>query len=182
MVAALSANRVGLAAAVAALLIAVGCGANADPARSGDAPPAASSSASKTPKSAEQGEHEHEAPHGGALIELGDEYAHLELVVDPARGTVTAYALDGEAEQPLRLAQGSLEISVKPTEGKPFAIELKPVANELTGERAGDTSQYAASQPGLVKLARFNGTVARVTVRGREFRDVAFAYPEGTEH
>ncbi len=30
--------------------------------------------------------HEHAAPHGGTLIVLGDEFAHLELVLDPGTG------------------------------------------------------------------------------------------------
>jgi hypothetical protein len=42
--------------------------------------------------------HEHTAPHGGSLVEFGEEFAHIELVLDSATGVLTAYVLDGEAE------------------------------------------------------------------------------------
>ena len=43
--------------------------------------------------------HEHKPPHSGTLVEFGEEFAHLELVLDAATGTLKAYALDGEAEK-----------------------------------------------------------------------------------
>ena len=57
-----------------------------------------------TPAPEPEGGHEHVAPHGGALVELGEELAHLELVHDPTTGTLTAYVLDGEAEQAVRVS------------------------------------------------------------------------------
>ena len=47
--------------------------------------------------------HEHTAPHGGALVGLGKEFAHVELVLEKATGKLTGYVLDGEAEKPVRL-------------------------------------------------------------------------------
>lgn len=154
-------------------LIAPACGSSPQPPRADAAAPAASAAA--------PAEHEHKAPHGGALIELGDEYAHLELVVDRSSGAVTAYALDGEAEQPVRLTQTALEIRVTPPSGAPLTVQLKPVASELTGERPGDTSQFATIDPSVASLPMFTGTVVHVAVRGRDFADVAFSYPGGSE-
>jgi hypothetical protein len=38
--------------------------------------------------------HEHKAPHGGLLVEVGEEFAYIELVLDRTSGTLTAYMLD----------------------------------------------------------------------------------------
>ena len=35
--------------------------------------------------------HQHHAPHGGILVELGEEFAQVELVLDPVAGSLTAY-------------------------------------------------------------------------------------------
>jgi hypothetical protein len=126
--------------------------------------------------------HEHTAPHGGALVELGDELAHLEIVLTASNGTLTAYALDGEAERPVRLAQPSLEIVVTKEGAPPLTLALRPVASELTGERAGDTSQFTVTSSELRDLVRFEGRIQTVNIRGQEFRDVAFRFPEGSEH
>ena len=36
---------------------------------------------------------------GGTLVELGNEFAHVELVLDSNAGSLTAYVLDGEAQE-----------------------------------------------------------------------------------
>lgn len=141
-----------------------------------DSQPASAASGS----SAAEG-HEHTAPHGGALIELGEEFAHLEIVLIASNGTLTAYALDGEAEGAVRLAQPSLEIVVTKEGTLPVTLALRPVASELTGERAGDTSQFTVTSPELRDLARFEGRIQTVNLRGREFREVTFRFPEGSE-
>ena len=82
-------------------------------------------------------QHEHSAPHGGTLVVLGDEFVHLELVLDPKGGKLTAYVLDGEAERGIAVRQPSLGIEVQPEGGERFALALKPVANVLTGETQG---------------------------------------------
>ena len=46
-----------------------------------------------------QAHHEHTAPHGGTLVVFGNEFAHIELVLDQTTGKLTAYVLDGEAEK-----------------------------------------------------------------------------------
>jgi hypothetical protein len=150
---------------------------------SGAAPaPAPTPGASAAPASSGGSNgHEHTAPHGGALVELGEEFAHLEIVLAAATGTLTAYALDGEAEQAVRLAQPSIELVVMKG-GGPVQLTLQAVANELTGERAGETSQFTVTSPDLQQVARFEGRIQSINIRGQEFRDVSFRFPEGSEH
>ena len=131
--------------------------------------------------------HEHTAPHGGTLIVLGDEFAHLELVLDPEEGMLRGYVLDGEAESPVRLEQEYIEIriAVPDTAGNAYASELplrlSAVYNILTGEKEGDTSEFAVRSERLKGLKQFGAVITTITVKGREFQEVEFRFPEGNE-
>jgi hypothetical protein len=56
-------------------------------------------------------------------------------------------------------------------------LELAPVASPLTGESAGDTSQFAGRHAGLRGAGTLKGRLAEITVKGQVFRDVAFEIP-----
>ena len=127
--------------------------------------------------------HEHHAPHGGALVELGEgEFAHLELLLDPAQGLLTAYSLDGEAENPIRLKQDKLVLKLGGLPGaKEQSLALTAQPNGLTGETVGDTSEFAGRSDALRGAAVFTGSVQSVTTKGQRFDNVAFSYPKGSE-
>jgi hypothetical protein len=135
----------------------------------------------------QHGHHEHTAPHGGTLVVFGDEFAHLELVLDPEEGKLTAYVLDGEAENPVRIKQEYIElkISIKGPDnrkgGPNFPLKLKAVANPLTGETEGDTSQFTGQSEHLKDVTNFEAVVIEVVVKGKEFKNVVFNYPQGNE-
>jgi hypothetical protein len=105
-------------------------------------------------------------------VELGEEFAHVELILDPGLGTITAYVLDGEAEQAVRIAQTSLAIVLDgPTGLANRSLELLPRASVLTGERVGDASEFALSHDALRGLRRVTGRLLTITVRGRTFHE-----------
>jgi hypothetical protein len=150
-----------LCACTAALLWSTACGSKTAP----PSPPPASG-------------HEHHAPHGGTLVELGSEFAHVELVLDAASGTLTAYVLDGEAEESVRVKQPSLKIAIEsPEPGGPGAVDhldLFARADVLTGETVGDTSEFSATSQSLRGRVRIKGSIEDITVKGEEFRGVPF--------
>jgi hypothetical protein len=126
--------------------------------------------------------HEHHPPHHGSLQVLGDDFAHLEMVLDPGQGLLTAYALDGEAEESVRLAQKELRVRLRlEPSGKTVDLALKAVANELSGEAVGNTSQFEAHSKALLGQTGFRGSLARVDVRGAVFSKVRLRHPEGNE-
>jgi hypothetical protein len=126
--------------------------------------------------------HEHHPPHHGSLQVLGDDFAHLEMVLDPDQGLLTAYALDGEAEESVRLAQKELRVHIRLSpSARTVDLVLKAVANELSGETVGDTSQFEAHAKALLGQAGFSGSLARVDVRGAIFTKVRLRHPEGNE-
>lgn len=124
--------------------------------------------------------HEHHPPHHGTLVVLGEEFSHVELLLDSTTGQLTAYVLDGEAENPVRISQADLRIKVK-LDGKSFVVRLKPVANDLTGETLKDTSQYQATVSALKGVEKFHGTILSIKAKGTGFKNVWFLYPEGNE-
>jgi len=124
---------------------------------------------SKPPETPPPAKHTHQAPHGGTLVELGEEFAHVELLLDGTTGKVTAYIFDGEVEKPIRLEQK--EIVLK---GKTVSLTLEAVGSPLTGEKPGDTSQFEGQSDGLKGAKEFDGTIARVVIKGRELTDVPF--------
>ncbi len=154
--------------ALSLVLVLSGCGQKSD---SGKAAPAAA---------AAHQHHEHVAPHGGTAVVLGHEEHHLELVVDAAAGKMTAYVMDGELEQFLRVPAPSLRITAS-IGGTEQVLELKAVANQATGERAGDTSQFEGTANWLKSNPSFDARLQELTVRGKTYRDVAFNFPKGNE-
>jgi len=130
------------------------------------------------------GGHHHEAPHGGALVVLGDHFAHLEVLLDAEAGKLTAWVLDGEAEKPIRLKQDALMISVTPTEPahkNPIPLSLGAVTKALTGEKPGDSATFETAHERLKGLKRFDAELLEITVKGSEIQGVKFKYPEGNE-
>src|SRR5262245_43400376 len=97
---------------------------------------------------------EHQAPHDGTLVELGKEFAHLELLLDASTGQVTGYVLDGEAEKPIRLDQKEITLKLR---GKPeeARVVLKAVGSALTGEKPGDSSQFEGQADALKGMKEF---------------------------
>jgi hypothetical protein len=124
--------------------------------------------------------HHHEAPRGGTLVLLGEHAAHLEFVLDPAKGKLSAYGLDGHAEDPVPISMSTLPVAVD-LNGTSFTLKLAPVANPLTGESESKTSEFSATDARLAGAARFQMSIPKVVVGGQPFGPVQFPFPEGNE-
>jgi hypothetical protein len=124
--------------------------------------------------------HHHHPPHAGTAVVLGDEAYHLELVLDPARGTLDAFVLDGEMENFVRCSDRSFVITARAA-GASRDLTLAAVANPETGETVGDTAQFEAAADWLRGVYAFDGTVRSITIRGTTFNGVAFKFPKGND-
>ena len=126
--------------------------------------------------------HEHTAPHGGTLVVLGEEFAHVEFVLDETTGKLTAYILDGEAEKPIRLTEKTIGLTINQLNSEQtMALQLQAVPNVLTGETEGDTSQFEGQSDALVGTTEFQAEIGSIVVKGQIFADVDFKFPEGNE-
>ena len=124
--------------------------------------------------------HHHDAPHGGALVELGEHGTgfNLEVVHDAETGDLAIHVYDGHASNPVRIKQESITLTVG-TEKK--EVVLAAVANPAYEESIGDTSFFQA-KGALPGVKEFEGSVKTVTIKGRSFENVAFSYPAEDDH
>lgn len=133
-----------------------------------------------TTAAASPAKHEHKAPHGGTPVVLGDEAYHLELVRDAATGKLTAYVLDGELEEFIRVKAASLEI-LATVGGTKQALTLRAIANTATGETVGNSSQFEVQADWLKTTASFDATLTTIEIKGTTFSAVAFNFPKGND-
>jgi len=129
---------------------------------------------------AKPAKHEHHPPHGGTPVVLGAEIYHLEFVLDPANGQLSAYVLDGEMENFIRIAAPSFEVVVT-VGGVKQTLFLSAVSNYATGEKTGDTSLFATSADWLKTTKSFDAVVTQIEIRGTTFSGVEFNFPKGND-
>lgn len=131
-------------------------------------------------KEEEPKKHAHTAPHGGTLVEIGEHTYNIEFVRDAAAGKLSAYILDGHAENFIRIAVKSFDvIAVLP--GGEQTLTLHAQADPATGEKVGDTSLFVGQADWLKTTAKFDGSIARLNIRGTSVLNVAFNFPKGNE-
>lgn len=167
---------------VAFLLAETGCSpsgkpephAKSDSKRATESAPETASSA-KAPHA-----HEHPAPHGGTLVVLGEEFAHVEFVLDATTGALTAYILDGGASRGVPLAAPTFEVLVKIGDDWQTMV-MEQRENALTGETRGNSSEYFGVCEGLRDASRFEARLPMLEIKGQKFSEVGFVFPEGNE-
>lgn len=140
----------------------------------------------------DQGHHHHHAdkgPHGGALVAIGEDDAHLEIVLDVETGKLTAYALDGEAEKPISIKQLNLQLALtlEPAGGGEDKKDDLPdsmliLMLEAVSPADGLATQFSGQKDELKGVERFEAALTSITVGDKQFKGVNFKYPEGNEH
>jgi hypothetical protein len=134
-----------LAAALAVSLLAVACG--------GDPP------APRAPASSATHE-DHRAPHGGSLLELGEEEAHVEVVHDPKAGVLTLHVYGKDLKSPVAVPPPTILLSAAggPRTLTPTALDAEPGRTSATTWRLVDPA--LATDP-------LDGRL-RITVNGKQ--------------
>ena len=120
--------------------------------------------------------HGHQAPHGGVLVNVGDEFCHLEFVQEPESNRLQLHVMRFHPKEgPLKISMAQIEVGAT-TGGEEKAIVFKPV--ELDGITATDhpTSLYMAEVDWLENAPNFNGTVKKLTIEGKLFLEIAFQF------
>lgn len=122
----------------------VGCGDSDRPAKSQHAE-------SSGPPATMGPPHEHvhasTGPHGGTLIELGDEY-HAELLHDDAAATVTVFILDGSGKNTYPIDAADISVNLK-HEGR--GEQFKLAATPDTRDPAGKSSRFVSTDKELAE-------------------------------
>jgi hypothetical protein len=112
------------------------------------------------------------SPRGGTLVEIGDQLAFLDVLLDPGTGRLTIHVLDGSAAQPIRLAQSKIKMTIvlppldDETTGHIINVTLDAVENAATGQTVGNTSVFSAELPRLVGHDHFAAVVGELEIQG----------------
>jgi hypothetical protein len=109
--------------------------------------------------------HDHgDTPHGGTLIELGDEEYHAEMVHDPETGTVTVYILDSKVENAVPIDAQEVTISAK---SQTYPLESQPQESDPQGK----SSRFVSSDKTLNEYIAGDDVHARLILKigGRSY-------------
>ncbi len=114
-------------------------------------------------------DHEHEkGPHGGSLVELGDEEYHAEIVHDEKEGQVTIYILGADAKTAVGIEAKEVAVNSK-VKGAGVQIKLKSVPQKK--DKAGLSSRFASKDKELIELLDNPeaSSVLRVSIKGKAY-------------
>jgi len=104
--------------------------------------------------------HAQTGPHGGHLVELGNEAYHAEWLHEDDSGLVTVYILDSAIEQEVPIAASQISIGVKigDTDSQHLLAAVNP-------SKDGQTAQFELSNKSLIEALKLAGQGAEATVR-----------------
>ena len=132
-------------------------------------------------KGHDHGGHAHEAPHGGALVLLGEHGTgfHLEVILSE-EGILDLYVLDGEVDKFVRISQEELALQVTTKDSESQSVSMTAVEDAATGESIGNTSHFQARTE-MKGVENFDAVLSSVKIKGTVFEKVSFSYPGGNE-
>jgi hypothetical protein len=102
--------------------------------------------------------HEETGPHGGHIVEIGDEQLHAEWTHNDASGEVVVYLLDSTAKSDAAISAGTILITTKIGDAE-TSYELTAASQE-----GGETSKFALSDPSLVEALKAVGPGIEATI------------------
>jgi hypothetical protein len=165
-------------AALAFIGFTVGCSNEAKPTTKNKTP-----ATTPTPqKHVEEHTHPSHGPHGGNLIELGDEEYHAEFVHDEKTCNVMLYILDSSAKNSVAIDATEIVINLK-HDGKPEQHKL--AAEPQAADSPGKSSRFTSRKnDDLCHAIDEDGADAKlhVTIAGKPFTGSIQHDHEGHDH
>lgn len=113
------------------------------------------------------------------MIQLGEHFANVEFLVNDKEGELHVWFHDAHAQSSYRLTALRIPLAVSLEDGTRFDLLLEPVTSALTGETAGNSSQFSAKAPELIGCKAFRGLLTPVSIQGRTLPALDFDYPSG---
>ena len=113
-------------------------------------------------KSAKEHDHPHEGPHGGALIELGEEEYHAEIVMEEKTHSVIVYLLGSNAKDYVAIEAPEVVINLKHgTKPEQFKLKASPTKTDPKGK----ASRFVLKDHDLVHDLHHDDADARLRVK-----------------
>ncbi len=122
--------------------------------------------------------HQHAAPHGGLLVEVGNHEYNAEFVVSNTDPKLVIYILDAHAEGPVVINVDAIKFVLEGAEAAP--LTLKAVPKE--GETEGTASQFEidGALPENIKSSRDLHGELTLNIKDKEYQ--VHVEPGGHDH
>ena len=118
------------------------------------------------------GAHNHPAPHGGQLVELGEHGSgfNLELVLHE-QGFLQIYVLDAHVQNFVRISANSIDIEMTDPNGTNKIITCEPVEDPITGETVGNTSLFTSTER-INEILPLQGVINKIDIMEFPYENV----------
>ncbi len=103
--------------------------------------------------------HEETGPHGGHIVEIGQEQFHAEWTHDDASGEVVVYLLDSSAKSDVAISAATITITTKIGESEKQTYELSAVSQE-----DGQSSRFVLADPAMIEALKAVGPGVEATI------------------
>jgi len=119
--------------------------------------------------------HGHKAPHGGVLVDVENEFCHLEFVIEPGTTRLQLHAMRFHPrEAPVKFFMEQIEATAKVGEAEK-TIVFKPTELDGVTPTAQRTSVYVAEIDWLKEdNPTFTGTLTELKIEGKTFTKITF--------
>ncbi len=120
--------------------------------------------------------HGHQAPHGGVLVNVENEFCHLEFVLEPGTTRLQMHAMRFHPrEAPVKFFMEKIEATANAgNEGK--TITFKPTKQDGVTATDQPTSVYVAEIDWLNDIPTFTGTLTELKIEGKTFTKITFKF------
>ena len=119
--------------------------------------------------------HGHKAPHGGVLVNVQDEFCHIEFVREPDSNRLQLHVMRFHPEGPLKFFMEQIEVSAK-VGGETKAIVFKPTEPDGLTATTEPTSLYVAEVDWLEAAGQFDGIVTELKIEGKTIKEITFKF------
>jgi len=123
----------------------------------------------------------HGPPHGGTPVLVADDEFHLELVLDSTSAKMQAYVLDGHLESYIPVAETNF-VLIATSVGGENQLTFHRVLDSASGKPADKSSLFEAQADWLKSAKAFEGSIPSITLNGKTYTNIAFAFPKGSMH
>ena len=116
--------------------------------------------------------HNHPAPHGGQLVELGKHGSgfNLELVLHE-QGFLQIYVLDAHVQNFVRISANSIDIEITDQNGTARIITCEPIEDPITGETVGNTSLFTSTER-INEILPLQGVINKIDIMEFSYENV----------
>jgi hypothetical protein len=116
--------------------------------------------------------HNHPAPHGGQLVELGKHGSgfNLELVLHE-QGFLQIYVLDAHVQNFVRISANSIDIEITDQNGTARIITCEPIEDPITGETVGNTSLFTSTER-INEILPLQGVINKIDIMEFPYENV----------